>query len=182
MARQANKLSVKGIQKYLRKNGAKRYGDGGGLWLQVVGTASSWLFRYSWGGKQRAMGLGAVDVEHLGESLEQAREAAAECRRLLKANTDPIEARKTARVTARLDAAKSITFKLAAEGCIADKKSGWRNEKHAGQRESTLKSYAYPTFGELPVAAIDTTLVLKVLPPIWQTKTSRACAAASRQC
>jgi integrase len=34
--------------------------------------------------------------------------------------------------------------------------------------------YAHPTFGDLPVAAVDTTLVMKVLEPIWTTKPETA--------
>ena len=60
-----------------------------------------------------------------------------------------------------------MTFKECAERYIAAHRAGWRNDKHAGQWEATLATYAYPIFGELPVAAIDTALVMKVLEPIW---------------
>src|SRR5215213_9281886 len=39
---------------------------------------------------------------------------------------------------------------------------------------STLATYVYPTYGDLPVAAIDTGLVLKALEPIWTTKPETA--------
>jgi integrase len=39
----------------------------------------------------------------------------------------------------------------------------WKNAKHAKQWESTLAAYVYPTIGKLPVADIDTGLVLGVL-------------------
>ncbi|MGH6829289.1 MAG: phage integrase central domain-containing protein [Rhizomicrobium sp.] len=42
-------------------------------------------------------------------------------------------------------------------------RAGWRNDKHAGQWEATLKTYAEPIIGALPVQAIDTALVMKVL-------------------
>jgi len=38
----------------------------------------------------------------------------------------------------------------------------------------TLATYVYPTYGDLPVAAIDTGLVLKALEPIWTTKPETA--------
>ena len=53
---------------------------------------------------------------------------------------------------------------------MASHKSGWRNEKHAYQRLATLSTYAYPIIGALPVSAVDTGLVLKVLEPIWVKK------------
>lgn len=46
--------------------------------------------------------------------------------------------------------------------------------KHADQWANTLRDYAYPFFGRLPVAAVDTGLVMKAIEPIWQTKTETA--------
>jgi integrase len=37
-----------------------------------------------------------------------------------------------------------------------------------------LATYAYPVIGDLPVAAVDTGLVMKIIEPIWQTKTETA--------
>ena len=51
---------------------------------------------------------------------------------------------------------------------------GWRNARHRQQWANTLETYAYPVLGDLPVAAIDTALVLKVIEPIWPTKTETA--------
>jgi len=42
-------------------------------------------------------------------------------------------------------------------------RAGWRNAKHAGQWEATLATYAEPVIGKLPVQAINTALVMKVL-------------------
>ena len=39
---------------------------------------------------------------------------------------------------------------------------------------NTLATYASPVFGQLPVAEIDTALIVKCLTPIWQTKTETA--------
>lgn len=44
------------------------------------------------------------------------------------------------------------------------------NAKHAAQFLSTLRDYAFPKIGKLPVADIDTGLVLKCIEPIWATK------------
>jgi hypothetical protein len=66
------------------------------------------------------------------------------------------------------------TFRECAEKYIALHKPTWRNPKHAEQWTSTLTTYAYPVFGNQPVKAIDTTLVLKVVEPIWATKNETA--------
>ena len=67
-----------------------------------------------------------------------------------------------------------MTFEHCAETYIAAHRAGWRNAKHAAQWESTLTTYAWPVIGELPVQAVDTGLVMKVLEPIWTTKPETA--------
>lgn len=153
------------------------HADGGGLYLQITSAAArSWLYRFMLDGKARAMGLGSFpDV-----ALAEARERAAECRRLRASGIDPIEARDAERARARTDAAQSITFKESAERYINSHKAGWRNEKHAAQWTATLTTYAYPAFGGLPVQSIDTGLVLKALEPIWRTKTETATRVRGR--
>jgi integrase len=147
------------------------YGDGGGLVLRVAdGGSKAWLFRYKTQGRVREMGLGPVHDVSLAEARERAREA----RRLRRAGIDPIDAKREQQAAARLDAAKMITFSQCAAAYIENHRSAWRNGKHAAQWEATLRTYAYPVFGNLPVAAVDTALVIKVLDPIWSKKPETA--------
>lgn len=156
-----------------------RYGDGGGLWLQVrllkkkndeEHVGKSWLFRYTLRGRARHMGLGdAADV-----SLAEARELAGACRKQLRDGVDPIEARESARRQAAFEAASAVTFKDAAERYIAAHRAAWRNPKHRQQWANTLSSYAYPVLGEVSIAAVDTGLILKVLEPLWTAKAETA--------
>ena len=148
-----------------------RYGDGRGLWLQVSrARTKSWLFRYMLNGRARQMGLGPVDTV----SLAQARDKAVECRKLLLDGIDPIEARRAERDKARLEAARSLSFRQCAKRYIAAHEPSWRNAKHRAQWANTLETFAYPVLGELPVATIDTALVLNVLEPIWSAKPETA--------
>ena len=134
--------------------------DGNGLYLRITKTGTkSWIYRYSISARSRDMGLGAV----CAVSLSRARQLASECRRLLSEGHDPIRARETERVLQSMAAARIPTFKQCAEELIADHEAGWRNAKHRQQWRNTLRTYAYPIFGGLPVAEIDTGLVLKVL-------------------
>jgi integrase len=168
MPREVEKLSALAVAKLRRKG---MHADGGGLYLQVTsGGAKSWIFRFKLRGRAREMGLGSLH----SVPLAAAREAAAACRRQLAAGIDPIEARKVERSAAALEAARAVTFRQAAEAYIAAHRAGWRNEKHAAQWESTLASYAYPSFGSLPVQAVDVALVMKAVEPIWKTKTETA--------
>jgi integrase len=140
------------------------YGDGHGLYLQVGGNqAKSWLFRYMVKGKARGMGLGPVHTVSLAEAREKARAA----RKLLLDGIDPLEAREQLRATVGLQKAKSMSFDACAAAYIKAHRAGWKNAKHVAQWESTLTAYAGPVFGELPVSAVDTALVMKALEPIW---------------
>jgi len=168
MARLIEKLSPLEVSK---KTKPGYYGDGAGLWLQVSPTGSkSWIFRFTVAGKQREMGLGPLHTV----SLAQARSKAKDCRHALHDGNDPLELRRSATVAAALNRARMMTFDQCAAAYIAAHRGTWSNPKHASQWENTLATYASPIIGALPVAEVDTPLVVKVLNPIWQTKTETA--------
>lgn len=159
MARLEKRLSAV----MLKKLGPGLYGDGLNLWLQVTPQGNrSWLLRFNRGGKARAMGLGPLHTV----SLAEAREKALAARKLLLADLDPIKERDQVRAEARLNAAKAITFRAAAERYIAAHRTSWRNGKHGDQWSATLTSYAYPVIADLPVAAVDIGHVMKILEPV----------------
>lgn len=116
------------------------------------------------------MGLGSASTF----TLSEARDKALTCRKLCYEGIDPIEMRRGQRQEAALEAAKAVTFRACAEGHMEAHRAGWRNDKHANQWSATLATYAYPVFGDLPVQAVDTGLVMRVLEPIWTTKTETA--------
>ena len=145
-----------------------RYGDGNGLYLNVRPNGSrAWLLRYKLpGGKTRDMGLGSLaDV-----TLAEARDLASKARGKIRAGTDPIAARSTPQPEAPL----LRTFRQVAEEYVKVQEAGWKNPVHRAQWRSTLKTYAYPTLGDMPVATITTVDVLAILKPIWTTKTETA--------
>jgi integrase len=152
-----------------------RYGDGKGLYLLVRSSdARFWLFRYRRDGRMREMGLGSVaDV-----SLAEAREKAASLHRTVKGGIDPLaerEARASAEKAAMQQAAvRAITFADVADRYIAAHEASWRNAKHRQQWRNTLDTYAAPLLGSLPVASVDTAVVMQVLEPIWRDKTETA--------
>jgi len=147
------------------------YGDGGGLWLQVTGKgAKSWIFRFTLNARSREMGLGS----YITFTLAEAREKALACRKLCAEGVDPIEARQVRRGEARLEAAKAMTFRESSLAYVESHKAGWRNAKHASQWPKTLEAYVFPAFGDLPVQAVDTGLVMKAIEPIWATKSETA--------
>jgi integrase len=153
------------------------YLDGRGLYLQVRSKSSkSWLLKYSIEKRAREMGLGpAADIP-----LATARELRDRHRALLKQGIDPLEHKEAEKSAKALERAKAITFKDACARYIAANRAGWKNIKHAAQWEATLKAYAYPIIGALPVQAIDTALVMAVLDPIWSTKPETASRVRGR--
>ena len=171
MARAIQRLSTAKV----RTAKAGMWCDGGGLYLQCTAGADgrlrkSWLFRYATKGRERQMGLGSLDTV----SLAEARERAANCRRLHLAGVDPIEHRDAARMQAALDAAKAMTFDECRDAYLKAHAAGWRNAKHRQQWESTLKTYCSPVFGKVSVQAVDVALVMKAVEPIWTTKPETA--------
>ena len=174
MARQQQRLSALQVSK-LTKPGL--YGDGGGLTLQITTTgAKSWLLRYMVAGKPFGMGLGPTHTV----SLAEARQKALEARKLLIDGINPLAAKKQNQIAAALAAAKMMTFDQCAKAYILAHKAGWKNAKHGDQWTNTLNTYASPVFGHLPVAEIDTGLVVKCLAPIWESKTETASRVRGR--
>lgn len=176
--------------KVAREQRPGMYSDGGSLYLSVArGGTKSWIFRF-WvperdattgeliidpttkkrSGRVREMGLGSC----ITVSLAEARERALECRKLREKEIDPIDAREAARRQAALERVKALKFKDAAAAYMAAHRVAWKNDKHAAQWPATLTRYAYPIIGELPLHLIDTTLVMKVIEPIWSEKPETA--------
>lgn len=189
MARLVERLSDRQI-KAIR--GPGRFADGDGLYLVVapsrtgVGLISAWVLRVRIAyldpagrikRRLREMGLGSLHKVSLAEARQKARAA----RLAARDGDDPIEARDRAlreKLAARqreaAEAAKAMTFRQCADAYLEAHKHSWRNEKHVGQWKATLKTYAYPVFGDVPVSLIDVPMVMKVLDPIWSTKRETA--------
>lgn len=159
----SRKLTVAGMRT-LRKPGM--YGDGAGLWLAVSAPdRRAWVLRYTAAGKARQMTLG--NAEHVG--LAEARQLASDARGQVSRGVDPLAERQA--VTA--PAPTVPTFAEAAERYIASHETGWRNDKHRQQWRSTIAGHA-ADIGSLPVSAVDTPAVLRVLEAIWHAKPETA--------
>lgn len=191
MASGHNKLSAAKVAKHCR---AGYLIDGGGLYLQVAVKASfafssksqptvhdvskSWCFRYRVRDTGRLCELGLGPFPDV--SLEDARKKASEMRGHIRDGKDPKAEREAIREGQKALHARGITFQQAALACIASKRAGWKNAKHADQWLNTLTTYAFPVMGSLLVASIDLPMVLKVLEPIWATKNETASRVRQR--
>src|SRR3954453_3920412 len=150
-----------------------KLGDGNGLRLDVDKNGNrSWVFRYTspTTGKERYAGFGSASEV----TLADARDARDEARKLIRAGQDPIEHRNTKRTEAKVQASRSVSFQVYAEGFITGREPGWKNDKHRQQWRNSLRDHGYPHIGHLAVADVDTAAVLKVLRPIWDVKKETA--------
>lgn len=135
--------------------------------------ARSWILRYMHHGKARWLGLGSLRLIGLAE----ARKSAQAAQRQLLDGVDPLEAR---HAQARARAARAVTFKAAAEAYIIANKAAWRSPKSEAQWRASLTAYAFEAIGNLPVADVSPTDVLRVLDPIWREKAETAARVRSR--
>jgi hypothetical protein len=164
MGKGSARLNSLQISKALKRG---RYCDGHGLYL-LVGTAGnkSWVFRYMLQGRMRDMGLGPYPEIGLAE----AREKALECRRMRVNGIDPIDVRRQQRIDTRVKASRSVSFDQCADSYLDTHQKAWTNEKHIEQWLDPIRTYASPSIGKLPVAEVNTDLILQVLRPIWHRK------------
>jgi integrase len=159
-------LTSKKVARLMSRQAIGRHPDGTvkGLYLQIASAgAASWILRYERDGRERMAGVGPLDVVGLAE----ARNRAKAMRLGLLDGTDPIEAKRAAKATRALEAAKAVTFQQAAKAYFESKQSEWRNARHAREFIGSLERYAFPVIGALPVSAIDVDLVLRVIRPLW---------------
>lgn len=154
-----------------------------GLYLQVhsgvSGITKSWIYRFTSpkSGKRREMGLGSAEIRPLAE----ARSLVTQYCKLVLDGLDPVEEKRREVLSRRLEQANTITFDEAVKQCIAAKAPEWKiNSKNAQQWENTLATYASPVLGILPVNSVDTAQVMRVLEPIWLTKTETATRVRQR--
>ncbi len=146
-----------------------RHFDGGGLHLFVRPNGSrSWVFRYTFNGRRRDLGLGAwPDV-----TLSAARDSALEARRWLRAGRDPrIERERKEQVIP--------TFDEAVEKHVDSHAPGWV-DRHRQNWENSLKIHASPIIGDMPVNEITFDDVLAIVEPLWKEKTETAIRVRQR--
>lgn len=155
----------------IKRPGLHAVGGVDGLLISVKASgARSWILRVKVGDRRRDLGLGSYPTV----SLELARERAREARAQIWQGIDPVAARKAAEDILRSAEAKRFTFDQAAVACWRAKSTEFRNPKHARQWKSSLDQYVSPVIGAMPVDQIEFAHVVKVLEPIWHTKTETA--------
>lgn len=179
MSREIHKLSAGKVA----KSGKGKLCDGGGLWLVKDGkTGGRWSFRYQFEGKSHELGLGSIHTI----SLTEAREKAKQLRKLQDKKIDPLKDRRDKAARARIEEASATTFKDFAKDHIDRNRAKWSNIKHEKQWTQSLAAYVFPLIGDLPIAAIDTEAVKRVLQqhvdgvPFWSARPETASRVRNR--
>lgn len=148
--------------------------DGEGLRLAVKPSGrKSWVLRFQIGGKRREMGIGSYPEV----SLKEARLVAAGHRKQLANGIDPMAARdaerEAERESLRAKEAQRVTFQSLAIDYHTAHGSTWSKKWRKGWLRK-LELYAFPTIGKKSAGDIETEDVLRVLQPIWGSKTRTA--------
>jgi integrase len=170
-----NYINGKLTKKLVENLGAGRHGDGGGLYLVVDPSgARRWIVRVVVKGQRNRkggplrtdFGLGGADIV----TLPQARDRALEYRRMAKQGLNP-----------RYNAKRDIpTFAEISQQVHIERLPTWKNAKHGQQWINTLRDYAFPKIGRMPVDSIGQPEVLMCLSPIWTEKHETAKRLAQR--
>lgn len=150
------------------------YEDGGGLRLVIkVSGRKFWVLRFQLNGKRREMGLGGYPQF----DLKKARAAAYENKSQILNGTDPLAKRQAEqaaqREAERWELAQLIPFEKLANDYRDAHGSSWSEKWRKGWLRK-LELYAFPTLGKLSADQIETKHLIKVLQPLWSTKTRTA--------
>ena len=154
-----------------------RLGDGQGLELHKKGDGGKWVWRYSFAGKRREMGLGTFPSVGLADARKERDRWAL----LLSTGKDPISERSAAKAAARADIEKADpTLEDLAYMVLDAKKAGLREEGKRGRWMSPLATHVFPRIGRKRVSAIHQVDVRDAVAPIWKTKHPTAEKAIQR--
>jgi integrase len=155
---------------------AGRYRAGPNLYKQIAASgAGSWVLRYEMAGRKRWMGLGPIGIFSLKEAMARARAA----QQQIYDGVDPIDARRQVRASEARKSLLTVDFETATRAYFDQHQQKW-GLKARTEFLNTLSAYAFPVFGGLPVADVDTALVLRAVEPIWLTKHATASRVRGR--
>lgn len=157
-----------------------RYGDGGGLYLNIAkGGSKSWTQRVTHQGRRRDLGLGGFPAV----SLAKAREWAAENRRRVTEGRAPLSAKdRRASAKPRPSQTKPTFEDLARAYHAENAGTRWTNAKNVKNWIHRAERYLFPAIGDKPIDNVSGADVLDILIPL-QTKpeTARKVRVIARQ-
>ncbi len=140
------------------------------LYLRVRGRSAIWTVRVTLKGATNEWSLGPYQELDLADAIARAAELRAKAKRGEMVRPSRIHS----------PAPTVPTFSEFAEQQWEANRHAWKNPKHAAQWINTLRTYAYPVMGKVPLSEINTAMVLDVLKPIWVVKHETATRVRQR--
>ncbi len=125
------------------------------------GRTRSWIQRLLIRGRRRELGLGSVALVPLAE----AREKALANRKLARQGGDPLAEKRRA---------EGIPTFTDAWRVLEQKRAGWRGPRHSQEWISSLRRFAFPRIGKVPVSEVTSADLLEILTPLWHRKVATA--------
>jgi hypothetical protein len=145
------------------------YFDGHGLFLRVRSNrAKQWVQRIVVRGKRRELGLGSPSLV----SLAEARAQALANRKVARSGGDPLAEKRRLRSV--------LTFEEAARKAHVELSPTWKNPKDRAAFISTLETYMFGRFGNVPVPDVTSADVRRAILAIRQDKPELARKLAIR--
>ena len=158
-------ISGKLTKRLVENLGPGRHSDGNALYLIVEPSgARRWVVRVTVKRQRNRQGkplrtdfgLGSADLV----TIQEARARALEYRKMARQGLNP-----------RYNAKREVpTFGELGRQVHIERLPTWKNQKHGQQWVNTLRDYAFPKIGRLPVDGIGQPEVLSCLSPIWTDK------------
>lgn len=158
--------------------GGAAVAHGGVVGLSLIPSSTNkgqgkWVLRYvsPTTGKRRNAGLGSYPETTIAAAAKSARAMREE----IASGKDPLESK-----AVELSRPKTPTVSEASERLHSELLPGWKNAKHAQQWINTLRQYAFPFIGALPLDQVRPRHIADVLRPIWLTKPETASRVKQR--
>ena len=170
-------LTAQEVRRLAKVEGVHRVGPA--LYLRVRGGSALWTWRYTTAGKAHEYSMGSLADLSLADAVAKVSDLRARVKRGEELPAFNSRRRnETAVPTRRIESFRSV-----AEALCESLRAGWKGVnggKHGDDWINSLRTYAYPVFGDKPVAEIVTDDVLAALNPIWRTKTETASRVRQR--
>ena len=170
-------LTAQEVRKLAKVEGVHRVGPA--LYLRVRGGSALWTWRYTHAGKAHEYSMGSFGDLSLADAVAKVSDLRARIKR-----GEELPAFNSRRRNATAVPTKQIErFRDVAEALCESLRAGWKGVnggKHGDDWISSLRTYAYPCFGDKPVAEVVTDDLLAALSPIWRTKTETASRVRQR--
>jgi hypothetical protein len=126
------------------------------LYIQTLGKSRTWIFRYSFEGRARDLGLGSLSRV----TVAKAEALAYELRDKIARGVDP-QLERGGRQP------KTPSFRDVAADYIKRTIPGLKHPKSREQWGNSLSAYVYPHIGRMPVSLIRPADVARCIAPIW---------------